>query len=30
MYVDIYVNVDIYVTLKCNVCDGWMKEIDEV
>ena len=33
MYVDIYVNVDMYVTLKCNVCeyvDGWMKEIDEV
>ena len=21
MYVDIYVNVDMYVTLKCNVCE---------
>ena len=31
MYVDIYVNVDMYVTLKCNVCeyvDRWMDERD--
>ena len=31
MYVDIYVNVDMYVTLKCSVCeyvDRWMDERD--
>ena len=31
MYVDTYANVDMYVTLKCNVCeyvDRWIAERD--
>ena len=28
MYVDIYVNVDMYVTLKCNVCE-YVKKINK-
>ena len=31
MYVDIYANVDMYVTLECNMCeyvDRWMDERD--